>query len=101
MRCLQFTFINLYGSYSVVFASYKCFYQSENVCRLVSKYAGRKYIINNPRISYLTLSYEQAISNSTVLLKELMKKKQRPLRLHSLIWVCVDQLQYTSVSVCR
>ena len=38
-------------------ASYKCFYQGEHVCRRVSKYAGRKSIINKPRICYWTLSY--------------------------------------------
>ena len=42
MRSLRFTFINLYGSYPLVFARFKCFYQSEHVCRLVSKYAGQK-----------------------------------------------------------
>ena len=40
------------------------------MCRLVSKYAGRKGIINEPRISYWTLSYKQAISNLRAYEKE-------------------------------
>ena len=41
---LQFAFVNQHGPYhySVFFASHTCFNQSEHLCRLVSKRAGRK-----------------------------------------------------------
>ena len=47
MRSLEFAFVNLHDPYhySVFFASYTCFNQSEHLCRLVSKRAGRKKTI--------------------------------------------------------
>ena len=44
MRSLRFAFVNMHGPYhySVFFASHSCYNQSEHLCRLVSKGAGRK-----------------------------------------------------------
>ena len=47
MGSLQFAFVNLHGPYHylVFFASHTCFNQTEHLCRLVSKRAGRKKLI--------------------------------------------------------
>ena len=47
MGSLQFAYVNLHGPYyySVLFASHTCFNQSEHLCRLVSKRAGRKQLL--------------------------------------------------------
>ena len=61
LRSLQFAFVNLHGPYlySVFFASYTCFNQSEHLCRLISKRAGRQnllYILSCVEFSMFRLS---------------------------------------------
>ena len=68
MRSLQIAFEYLHGPYhdSVFFASHTCFSQSEHLCRLVSKRAGRKksyYTYELCRVQHVSF--------------DLMKKKPR------------------------
>ena len=64
MRSLQFAFVNLHGPYHypVFFASHTCFKQSEHLCRLVSKRAGRKklsYIWAVSSLAFIFWAYEK------------------------------------------
>ena len=75
LRSLQFAFVNLHGPYhySVFFASHTCFNQSEHLCRLVS----------NAQVEKTYYTYELCRVQHVSF--ELMKKKPRSLRLHSLV----------------